>query len=94
MFLNVYRACNILKNTKDLDIPILESNNLPFNSIGGYTGVIYDYSIESAAATEQAMVWDVSVTRLNPNSSELRNLHAEVHSAFVDFEVHGVGKNT
>ncbi len=86
--------CNILKNTKDLEIPILESNNLPFNSIGGYTGVIYDYSIESATSTEKAWIWNVNVTRLNPNSSELRNLHAEVHSAFVDFEVHGVGKNT
>tara|TARA_Y100000004_G_scaffold61117_1_gene68416 strand:+ start:320 stop:1231 length:912 start_codon:yes stop_codon:yes gene_type:complete len=91
---NLDAVCNILKNTCYLDLPILESNNLPFNSIGGYRGVIYDYSIESAAATEQATIWDVNVTRLNPNSSELRNLHAEVHSAFVDFEVHGVGKNT
>ena len=91
---NLDAVCNILKNTKDLDIPILEANNLPFNSICGYIGVIYDYSIESAAATEHASIWNVNVTRLNPNSSELRNLHAEVHSAFVDFEVHGVGKNT
>ena len=91
---NLDAVCNILKNTKEDELPILEPNNLPFNSIGGYTGVIYDYSIESAAATEKATIWNVSVTRLNPNSSGLKNLHAEVHSAFVDFEVHGIGKNT
>lgn len=91
---NLDAVCNILKNTKEDDLPILEPGNLPFDSIGGYTGVIYDYSIESAAATEKATIWNVSVTRLNPNSSGLKNIHAEVHSAFVDFEVHGIGKNT
>ena len=87
-------ACSILKNTKLADLPIFESNNLPFNSIGGFTGVIYDYNIEASSASESVTIWDVNVTRLNPNSSGLKNLDAEVHSAFVDFEVHGIGKNS
>ena len=69
-------VCNILKNTTEKKVQIMR-DNLPFNSIGGFTGVIYDYESEASVSTEHARIWDVNVSKLNPNSPELRNLHAK-----------------
>jgi hypothetical protein len=84
-------VCNILKNTSRKDLPIVES--LPFNSIGAFTGVIYNYEDLVNAATEEAMIWDVTVTKLMPDAKELKGLDLNVYSALVDFEIHGFGKN-
>lgn len=84
-------VCNILKNTKLADVPIIES--LPFNSIGAFTGVIYNYQTLSSSATEKGMIWDVTVTKLMPDTKELKSLDLNVFAALVDFEIHGFGKN-
>jgi hypothetical protein len=84
-------VCNILKNTSRKDLPIVES--LPFNSIGAFTGVIYNYQDLVNAATQEAKIWDVTVTKLMPNAKELKGLDLNVYSALVDFEIHGFGKN-
>jgi len=84
-------VCNILKNTKLADLPILES--LPFNSIGAFTGVIYNYQGLSASATEKGIIWNVTVTKLMPDTKELKSLDLNVFAALVDFEIHGFGKN-
>jgi len=82
-------VCNILKNCSRKELPIAE--NLPFNSISAFTGVIYNYSSISTYATNFATIWDVKVTKLNP--SDLKGLDKRVFPAFVDFEVHGYGRN-
>ena len=84
-------VCNILKNTARKHVPIIES--LPFNSIGAFTGVIYNYQDLSNAATQQGTIWDVTVTKLMPDAKELRGLDLNVFAALVDFEIHGFGKN-
>jgi hypothetical protein len=83
--------CNILKNTARKNLPIIE--NLPFNSIGAFTGVIYNYQDLSSSSTEQGAIWDVTVTKLMPDAKELQGLDLKVFAALVDFEIHGFGKN-
>jgi hypothetical protein len=83
--------CNILKNTARKHLPIVE--NLPFNSIGAFTGVIYNYQDLSSSSTEQGTIWNVTVTKLMPDAKELRGLDLNVFAALVDFEIHGFGKN-
>ena len=85
-------VCNILKNTKLDHVPIIET--LPFNSIGAFTGVIYNYQDLSSASTEAGMIWDVTVTKLMPDAKELKGLDLKVFAALVDFEIHGFGKNS
>ncbi len=82
-------VCNILKNLARKDMPIAE--NLPFNSISAFTGVIYNYGSVSTYATDFASIWDVKVTKLNP--SDLKGLDKRIFPAFVDFEIHGYGRN-
>ena len=84
-------VCNILKNTKLADLPILET--LPFNSIGAFTGVIYNYQGLSASVSEKGIIWNVTVTKLMPDTKELKSLDLNVFAALVDFEIHGFGKN-
>ena len=83
-------VCSILKNCARKDIPIAE--NIPFNSIGAFTGVIYNYGSISNAAADFATIWDVKVTKINP--SELKGMDKRVFPAIVDFEIHGYGRNT
>jgi hypothetical protein len=85
-------VCNILKNTKLDHVPIIET--LPFNSIGAFTGVIYNYQDLSSASTEVGTIWDVTVTKLMPDAKELKSLDLKVFAALVDFEIHGFGKNS
>jgi hypothetical protein len=84
-------VCNILKNTKLAHVPIVE--NLPFNSIGAFTGVIYNYQSLSSSSTEKGTIWEVTVTKLMPDAKELMSLDKNVFAALVDFEIHGFGKN-
>jgi hypothetical protein len=83
-------VCSILKNCARKDLPI--AGSIPFNSIGAFTGVMYNYGGISSAATDFATIWDVKVTKINP--SELKGLDKRVFPAIVDFEIHGYGRNT
>jgi hypothetical protein len=84
-------VCNILKNTARNYLPIIET--LPFNSIGAFTGVIYNYQALSSSSVEKASIWNVTVTKLMPDAKELRGLDLNAFAALVDFEIHGFGKN-
>lgn len=84
-------VCNILKNTAKKHLPIIE--NLPFNSIGAFTGVIYNYQSLSSSTTEHGTIWNVTVAKLAPSVKDLEGLESNVFSALVDFEIHGFGKN-
>ena len=83
-------VCNVLKDSARKTLPIAE--NIPFNSIGAFTGVIYNYGSVATYATDFATIWDVKVTKINP--SELKGLDKRVFPAVVDFEIHGYGRNT
>lgn len=84
-------VCNILKNTARKNLPIIE--NSPLNSIGAFTGVIYDYQALSSSSIEQGTIWNVTVTKLTPDTKELKSLNLKVFLALIDFEIHGFGKN-
>lgn len=84
-------VCSILKNLSKKKLPIL--NSLPFNSLGAFSGVIYDYQVLALSSNESATIWETVITKLTPNTKGLQNLDWNIYSAFVDFEVHGIGKN-
>ena len=84
-------VCNILKNTAKKHLPII--GNLPFNSIGAFTGVIYNYQSLSSSTIEYGTIWNVTVAKLAPSVKDLEGLESNVFSALVDFEIHGFGKN-
>jgi len=82
-------VCGLLKKTAKLEIPIIES--LPFNAIGAFTGISYDYSSLSSQADVSATIWDVSVSKIMPQTSGMNELNLDVFSAFVDFEIRSFG---
>ena len=76
-------VCGILKNTHRSYVPLIE--NLPFSAMNAYTGVNYNYTTLSAAATGQnPLIWDVFVSK---NVARGEGLNPDVFAAFVDFQL-------
>jgi len=77
-------VCGILKNTTKTYVPLVE--DLPFNAMNAYTGVSYNYSTLSSAATgANPMIWDAFVSK---NVTRGQGLNPGVFTAFVDFQLH------
>tara|TARA_Y100000310_G_scaffold291585_1_gene319644 strand:- start:291 stop:1124 length:834 start_codon:yes stop_codon:yes gene_type:complete len=83
-------VCSILKNMARKEFVLAE--NLPFNSIGAFTGVMYNYQSMVQSGTDFVPIWDVRITKLSP--SDLKGLDKRVFAALADFEIHGYGRNT
>ena len=82
-------VCGLLKKSNQTDVPLITS--LPFNAIGAFTGNSFDYASSSAQASLSAMIWDVSISKIMPQSSAMGELNLDVFAAFVDFEVRSMG---
>jgi hypothetical protein len=82
-------VCGLLKKSAKTKIPVIQ--DLPFNAIGAYTGLSYDYQSLSANPPAHAWLWNVSVSKIMPQTSGMSDLNLDVFAAFVDFEVRSFG---
>jgi hypothetical protein len=82
-------VCGVLKKSAKYGLPIID--NLPFNAIGAYTGTPFDYQSMISQSDIQAMIWNVSVSKVMPQTSGLDNLNLDVFAAFIDFEMRSFG---
>ena len=84
-------VCGLLKNTAHKQMPVLSA--LPFNAIGAYTNITYDYEALAATPGEGGENWaylnDVRMTKVMPDQAGMQNLNTDVFAAFIDFEIHG-----
>ncbi|MAF43997.1 MAG: hypothetical protein CMI54_07540 [Parcubacteria group bacterium] len=83
---NLDAVCGLLKSKSKQKLPILE--NLPFNAIGAFTGITYDYENLVLQSEKAACIWDVRVSKIMPRQAGLQELTLDAHAAFVDFEIH------
>ena len=77
-------------------IPMVESNNYPFNALWGYKnslwqydGVsVYNYTELTANAAENLYIKDVYVSQFNVNYvADMKNANPDVFSAIIDIDL-------
>jgi hypothetical protein len=78
-------ACSIFKDLKNKSVPII--NDLPFDALGSYTGLAYDYV--SLATGAGPLIWDVRVSKVSM-MGDFERLNPDVFSAFVDLELSSI----
>lgn len=78
-------ACGILKDLKYKRIPIAE--DLPFDAMGSYTGLNYNYN--TLTTTLGPLIWNARVSKMTM-MGDFERLNTDVFSAFVDFELQTV----
>ena len=76
-------ACGILKDLKNSYIPIAE--DLPFDAMGSYTGINYNYN--ALTTTNGPTIWDARVSKVTLTEEFEKLKNSDVFSAFVDFEL-------
>ena len=81
-------VCGILKKTAKRKVPIIES--LPFNALGAFTGITYDYDALRLGAQRNAHIWNTRVSKVMPQTGGVADLDLNVHVALVDFEVYAL----
>lgn len=79
-------ACNILENLANKQYSVINVTGLPFDSIGGYTGVSYNYNTYSTASTEKTFVSKVRTSILT-NTKQVNSLNPAIFPAFIDIEL-------
>ena len=85
---NLDAACSILKDKVRTEIGLIEENNYPFNTLGGYKSSVYNYTGLVASSTDHLWVKDVNVSQFNVDYiSEIKNANPDVFSAIIDFEL-------
>ena len=75
-------VCGILKDLKDRTIPIAE--DLPFDAMGSYTGLNYNYN--TLTTVDGPRIWGARVSKMTM-MGDFEKLNSDVFSAFVDFEL-------
>jgi hypothetical protein len=81
-------VCSILRDSSKKTVPFIH-DNLPFNSLGGYTGVAYNYT---GLATGTGIWIDSVEISQNAGLREYNELSPDVYSAFADFKICGIRK--
>lgn len=81
-------VCSIMRDTSKTTVPFIH-DNLPFNSLGGYTGVAYNYT---GIATGTGVWIDSVEISQNVGLKEYNELSPDIYSAFADFKIYGVRK--
>ena len=88
--------CSIFKDMVRTNIPLIESDKYPFNTLGGfknnlwqYNGVsVYNYTELSANTAENLYIKDVYVSQINVNYiAEMKNVNPDVFSAIIDIDL-------
>lgn len=84
-------ACSIMKETTRKHVPVITSENLPFNALGvAKNGSInYDQHMTPGIidAGSGIYITDVTVSKIIANRGDFNNLNPDVFSAFVDFDL-------
>ena len=88
---NLDAVCGILKNSFSQDLPIIES--LPFNALGAFTNVAYDYDSIVSQITRKAQIWRTTVSKVSPQRALDPNVNLDVFAALIDFEIHAFMAN-
>ena len=73
----------MLKDLQMKMVPIID--DLPFDAMGSYTGV--DYNYENLATGSGPRIMDARVSKITTRWREFDQLSQNVFSAFVDFEL-------
>jgi len=76
-------ACGILKDLKNMNIPVAE--DLPFDAMGSYTGLNYNYN--TLVTVDGPQIGEARVSKMTM-MGDFEKLNSDVFSAFVDFELH------
>ena len=77
-------ACSIMKDCKNDRFAIIGNSSLPFDSLGGSTG-IFNYT--GANTPKLPIIWGVDISKILPSRGQYANLNPEVLCAFADFEI-------
>lgn len=77
-------VCDILQDMAHHSISLIEPTGLPFDALGGYTGVAYNYT--GTLSIGNTYLNSVKVSMLF-SVKELNDLNPAVFPAFVDFEL-------
>jgi hypothetical protein len=81
-------VCGLLKKTSKRKIPIIE--NLPFNALGAFTGITYDYDALVSQSQKNAHIWNARVSKIMPQTGGVADLNLDVFAALVDFEIYAL----
>ena len=82
-------VCGILKRTSKEMVSVIDS--LPFNAVGAYDGTPFDYKNLTLSAGTNFMIWNVTVSKIMPQTAGMNDLNLDVFAAFVDFEIRSLG---
>jgi hypothetical protein len=78
-------ACSLLKDMRNHRIPI--STDLPFDALGSYTGLDYNYgALPLDSSVGSPLISDVRVSRMSM-VGDFTRLNPQVFSAFVDMDL-------
>jgi hypothetical protein len=77
-------ACSILKDLHHYSLPI--HTDLPFDAMGSYTGVDYNYTGMSPDINTWPLIADVRVSKMSM-VGDFSDLNPDVFSAFVDMDI-------
>lgn len=79
-------ACNILEDLAHKKQPIFNPITLPFDALGGFSGVSYNYETAKSAVTDFTYIQEAKTSMLF-SVRELNILNPSIFPAFVDFEL-------
>ena len=84
-------ACAIMKESTRKYVPVITSENLPFNALGVAKNGSIDYTAHMIPGIVDAgsgmYIGDVTVSKIIANRGDFNNLNPDVFSAFVDFDL-------
>lgn len=85
---NLDAVCSILKDRAHDQVPVLSTENMPFNAIGGLKEDCMNYTgIVATGATSHMYIANAYVSKISPNRQFYKNVNKDVFSAFIDFEL-------
>mgnify|MGYP003125956987 CR=1 FL=1 len=89
---NLDAACSILKDVVKSNVFFIQ-DELPFNALGGYTGVAYNYTglavgpADPNAKTDAIFLNKAYVTKNVAGLDGYNKINPQMHTAFVDYEL-------
>ena len=94
---NLDAVCSIIRDKVRTNIPLIESNQYPFNTLGGYKDnlwlyeggtSVYNYTGLISEISNSVYVKDVFVSQFSDNYiAEIKNVNPNVYSAIIDLEL-------
>ena len=89
-------VCSIFKDQARVNLPIVEPDSYPFNSLGGYKSNLWQYEGDTSVynytglvdGVDSAWVKEVNVSQFNVDYiGEIKNANPDVFSAIIDFDI-------